>query len=90
MLRIVPQLYPVSAAHTSIFRMDSNSTSYGIVTLLVHRWRRRGSTSTSAKTLALNRFTLLSQYGVTSLKIALLRQYRGTSLGQYRVTSLIQ
>jgi hypothetical protein len=28
MLRIVPLLYPVSAAHTSIFRMDSNSTSY--------------------------------------------------------------
>jgi len=23
-------LYPVSAAHTSIFRMDSNSTSYSI------------------------------------------------------------
>ena len=25
-------LYPVSAAHTSIFRMDSNSTSYRIIT----------------------------------------------------------
>ena len=27
MLRMVPHLYSVSAAHTSIFRMDSNSTS---------------------------------------------------------------
>ena len=31
MLRIVPRLYSVSAAHTSIFRMDSNSTSYDII-----------------------------------------------------------
>jgi hypothetical protein len=29
-------LYPVSAAHTSIFRMDSNSTSYSLCTLCNH------------------------------------------------------
>jgi hypothetical protein len=35
MLRIVPHTVPVSAAHTSIFQMDSNSTSYFELHLLL-------------------------------------------------------
>jgi hypothetical protein len=44
MIGIVPLWYPVSAAHTSIFRMDSNSTSYCTVNFVCLVYRYRGGT----------------------------------------------